>query len=76
MDGVGKNRRGIKIGKNMEHLYDEYGNTTPNRRTTNKKDETISSKVTVAAIPVAAPFAIADIVDQDFIQVIMKITGH
>lgn len=68
----------------MEHLYDEYGNTTPNRRTTNKKDETISSKkdetisskVTVAAIPVAAPFAIADIVDQDFIQAIMKITGH
>ncbi|MFU8617434.1 hypothetical protein [Neisseria sp. LACPHL-SPEC-2024-00856] len=64
------------MGGQMWGFYDEYGNTTPNRRTTNKKDETISSKVTVAAIPVAAPFAIADIVDQDFIQVIMKLSGH
>ena len=47
-----------------------------NKLIKSKKDETIFDKVTAVAIPVAAPFAIADIVDHDFIQAIMKITGH
>ena len=64
------------MGGQMWGFYNELGNTTENRRTINKKDETVSSKVTVAAIPVAAPFAVADIIDQDFIQAIMKISGH
>ena len=64
------------VGGQMWGFYNDIGNTTENRRSTNTKDETISSKVTVAAIPVAAPFAIADLVDSGFIQAIMKISGH
>lgn len=64
------------MGGQMWGFYDKDGNTTPGRDTYNKKDEYWSSKITVAAIPVAAPFTISDIVDSDFIQAIMKIRGH
>lgn len=64
------------MGGQMWGFYDELGNTTRGRHLPDNKDERNSTIATYVAIPVAAPFAIADIVDQDFIQAIMKITGH
>lgn len=72
-DFMGGQMWGFYRGKDAGY---EQGNTTLDRRTTNKKDAIGSSVTAAVAIPVAAPFAIADIVDQDFIQAIMKITGH
>ncbi|WP_118784566.1 hypothetical protein [Neisseria lactamica] len=72
-DFMGGQMWGFYRGKDAGY---EQGNTTLDRRTTNKKDAIGSSVTAAVAIPVAAPFAIVDIVDQDFIQAIMKITGH
>lgn len=71
-------------GGQMWGLYDEVGNTTRGRRTSdnphsnssNRNDGRISSVTAVAAIPTAAPFAIADLISPDFLQILLQIGGY
>lgn len=63
----------------MWGLYDEFGNTTRGRgnpESPNKNDGRVSSVTAVAAIPTATPFAIADLIPPDFLQILLQIGGY
>lgn len=56
--------------------YSASGNTSEGRYKPENHDDKWSSITTVAAIPVAAPVAIADLVPQSVVQAIFKLLGH
>ena len=60
------------IGGELPRWYDNQGNTSRGRTTVEKIGSTAT---TILAIPLAAPFALVDLVSPDFMQVIMKLKG-
>lgn len=56
--------------------YDENGNTTRGRFNDDNHDSVLSDITSGVAIPVTAPFAIADLISPDMLQLIIKLTGH
>lgn len=66
------------MGGQMWGLYDELGNTTRGRDkidNPNRYDGKVSAVTAVVAIPVAAPFAISDLISHDVLQILLKIGG-
>ena len=67
------------LGGQIWGLYDAVGNTTRGRdlnNSPNKNDEKISSITAITAIPVSAPFAMADLMSSDFVEVLFKLGGN
>ena len=49
-----------------------WGNTSQKT----KEQEVLSNITTVAALPISAPFAMADLMSSDFVETLMKIGGQ
>ncbi|MFZ7277885.1 hypothetical protein ACLS0F_11560 [Avibacterium endocarditidis] len=67
------------LGGQIWGLYDAAGNTTRGRgldNSPNKNDEKISSITAITAIPVSAPFAMADLMSSDFVEILFKLGGN
>ena len=57
------------IGGQLPGFYGEDGNTKPG-------DKPLQTVITTTAIPVAAPFALADIISPDVMAVILKLGSN
>lgn len=60
------------LGGQLPGWYDPVGNTS-NKNLLQKTGATIT---TVGAIPVSAPFAMADLMSSDFVELLMKLGGN
>ncbi len=61
------------IGGQIWGWYDKQGNTLQNKNTL----QTVgSTATTVVAIPVAAPFALSDLISSDMMEVLFKLGGN
>ncbi|TDF36052.1 hypothetical protein [Histophilus somni] len=59
-------------GSQIWGWYDKLGNTAPKT----PMQDTSSKATTIIAIPISAPFAVADLMSADFFEVLMKIGGQ
>ena len=59
------------LGGQIWGWYNELGNTSQKT----KEQEVLSNITTVAALPISAPFAIADLMSSDFVEVLFKLGG-
>lgn len=60
------------LGSQIWGWYDDKGNTSPKTPVENGLAET----TTILALPISAPFAIADLMELDFIEVLSKLGGN
>ena len=60
------------LGSQIWGWYNELGNTSQKT----KEQEVLSNITTVAALPISAPFAMADLMSSDFVETLMKIGGQ
>ena len=60
------------LGGQIWGWYNELGNTSQKT----KEQEVLSNITTVAALPISAPFAIADLMSSDFVEVLFKLGGN
>ena len=60
------------LGGQIWGWYNELGNTSQKT----KGQEVLSNITTVAALPISAPFAMADLMSSDFVEVLFKLGGN
>ncbi|HDL1114138.1 TPA: filamentous hemagglutinin, partial [Mannheimia haemolytica] len=61
------------LGGQLWGWYDDKGNTLQNKNTAQKIGSTVT---TVVAIPVAAPFAVSDLISPDVMEILFKLGGQ